>query len=128
MNARQASPLSKPALPALYYLQLLSPHAAARSAASKTNLRARTGAGPRLVRLLHHWPCSDARARAHSNQRTRTLEITVVIQMLKQITSQKLHAKPLTRFWQLRYYDFPLWTEELVTIGSMKDIAILVQP
>jgi len=51
-----------------------------------------------------------------------------VIQMLKQITSQKLHAKPLTRFWQLRYYDFPLWTEELVTIGSMKDIAILVQP
>jgi putative transposase len=38
-------------------------------------------------------------------------KLSVVIQMLKQITSQKLHAKPLPRFWQVRYYDFPVWSE-----------------
>ena len=31
--------------------------------------------------------------------------------MLKQITSQKLNAKHLPQFWQVRYYDFPVWTE-----------------
>lgn len=36
--------------------------------------------------------------------------LSVAIQMLKQITSQKLHAKPLPRFWQVRYYDFPVWS------------------
>jgi putative transposase len=39
-------------------------------------------------------------------------KLSVVIQMLKQITSQKLHAKHLPRFWQVRYYDFPVLTEE----------------
>jgi putative transposase len=34
-----------------------------------------------------------------------------VIQMLKQITSQKLRPKRLPQFWQVRYYDFPVWTE-----------------
>jgi len=38
-------------------------------------------------------------------------KLSVVIQMLKQITSQKLHGNPLPRFWQVRYYDFPVWTE-----------------
>src|ERR1700733_2446206 len=38
-------------------------------------------------------------------------KLSVVIQMLKQITSQKLRAKHLPRFWQVRYYDFPVWTE-----------------
>jgi putative transposase len=38
-------------------------------------------------------------------------KLSVVIQMLKQITSQKLHAKPLPRFWQVRYYDLPVWSE-----------------
>ena len=38
-------------------------------------------------------------------------KLSVAIQMLKQIASQKLHAKPLPRFWQVRYYDFPVWSE-----------------
>jgi putative transposase len=38
-------------------------------------------------------------------------KLSVVIQMLKQITSQKLHAQHLPRFWQVRYYDFPVWSE-----------------
>lgn len=38
-------------------------------------------------------------------------KLSVVLQMLKQITSQKLRVKPLPRFWQVRYYDFPVWTE-----------------
>ena len=38
-------------------------------------------------------------------------KLSVVIQMLKQITSQKLHVKELPRFWQVRYYDSPVWTE-----------------
>jgi putative transposase len=38
-------------------------------------------------------------------------KLSVTIQMLKQITSQKLRAKHLPRFWQVRYYDFPVWSE-----------------
>jgi putative transposase len=50
-------------------------------------------------------------------------KLSLVIQMLKQITSRKLKpaAGPainkagrvgqLERFWQVRYYDFPVWTE-----------------
>ncbi len=38
-------------------------------------------------------------------------KLSVAIQMLKQITSQKLHSQPLPRFWQVRYYDFPVWSE-----------------
>jgi len=38
-------------------------------------------------------------------------KLSVVIQMLKQITSQKLRANHLPRFWQVRYYDFPVWSE-----------------
>jgi REP element-mobilizing transposase RayT len=33
-------------------------------------------------------------------------KLSVAIQMLKQITSQKLHGKPLPRFWQVRYMIF----------------------
>ncbi len=38
-------------------------------------------------------------------------QLSVAIQMLKQITSQKLRPRNLPRFWQVRYYDFPVWTE-----------------
>ena len=38
-------------------------------------------------------------------------KLSVVIQMLKQITSRKLRAEHLPQFWQVRYYDFPVWTE-----------------
>jgi REP element-mobilizing transposase RayT len=38
-------------------------------------------------------------------------KLSVAIQMLKQITSQKPRAKHLPRFWQVRYYDFPVWSE-----------------
>ncbi|HVI09380.1 MAG TPA: transposase [Candidatus Binatia bacterium] len=50
-------------------------------------------------------------------------KLSLVIQMLKQITSRKLKptAHPVAqnatrvgkpdRFWQVRYYDFPVWTE-----------------
>ena len=38
-------------------------------------------------------------------------KLSVVIQMLKQITSQQLRSKHLPRFWQVRYYDFPVWSE-----------------
>ena len=39
-------------------------------------------------------------------------KLSLVIQMLKQITSQKLRPKDLRRFWQVRYYDFPVWSEK----------------
>jgi len=38
-------------------------------------------------------------------------ELSLVMQMLKQITSRKLRAPSLPRFWQVRYYDFPVWSE-----------------
>jgi putative transposase len=38
-------------------------------------------------------------------------QLSVVIQMLKQITSRKLRGSGLPHFWQVRYYDFPVWSE-----------------
>ncbi len=32
--------------------------------------------------------------------------------MLKQITSRRLRPVGLPRFWQVRYYDFPVWSAE----------------
>jgi len=37
-------------------------------------------------------------------------ELSVAIQMLKQITSHKLKPPELARFWQVRYYSFPVWS------------------
>src|SRR5690349_20250470 len=34
-------------------------------------------------------------------------ELSIAIQMLKQITSRKLRPKNLPQFWQVRYYGFP---------------------
>jgi putative transposase len=39
-------------------------------------------------------------------------KLSLVIQMLKQITSRKLRPIDQPRFWQVRYYDFPVWSEE----------------
>jgi putative transposase len=39
--------------------------------------------------------------------------LAVAIQMVKQITSRKLRAnRGLLRFWQARYYDYPVWSEK----------------
>jgi putative transposase len=38
-------------------------------------------------------------------------KLSLVIQMLKQITSRKLKPRGQLRFWQVRYYDFPVWSE-----------------
>ena len=37
-------------------------------------------------------------------------KLSVVIQMLKQITSRKMRRPGQPRFWQVRYYDTPLWS------------------
>jgi hypothetical protein len=39
-------------------------------------------------------------------------QLSVVIQMLKQITSHELKAAATPRFWQIRYYDFLVWSEK----------------
>ena len=39
-------------------------------------------------------------------------ELATVIQMLKQISSRKLRSADVPRFWQVRYYDFPVWSEK----------------
>jgi putative transposase len=39
-------------------------------------------------------------------------KLSVVIQMLKQITSRQLRPSGLPHFWQVRYYDFAVWSEE----------------
>ncbi len=38
-------------------------------------------------------------------------KLSLFIQMLKQITSRKLKPHDQPRFWQVRYYDFPVWSE-----------------
>jgi putative transposase len=37
--------------------------------------------------------------------------LSVAMQMLKQVVSQKLRRPGLRRFWQVRYYDLPVWNE-----------------
>jgi putative transposase len=39
-------------------------------------------------------------------------QLSVVIQMLKQITSGKLKTPSQAHFWQARHYDFPVWSEK----------------
>jgi len=39
-------------------------------------------------------------------------KLSLVIQLLKQITSRKLRPPDQPRFWQVRYYDFPVWSED----------------
>lgn len=39
-------------------------------------------------------------------------ELSTVMQMLKQIISRKLRSASAARFWQVRYYDFPVWSEK----------------
>jgi len=41
--------------------------------------------------------------------------LAVVLQMLKQIVSQKLNKRATTSFWQPRYYDFNVWRESKLT-------------
>jgi putative transposase len=38
-------------------------------------------------------------------------KLSLVIQMLKQITARQLKSSGQRRFWQVRYYDFPVWSE-----------------
>ena len=45
--------------------------------------------------------------------------LSVVMQMLKQITSRKLKLVGAPRFWQTRYYDFPVWSERK-RVGKLK--------
>jgi putative transposase len=37
-------------------------------------------------------------------------QLSVAIQMLKQIVSRKLRRPGMRKFWQARYYDFPVWS------------------
>lgn len=37
-------------------------------------------------------------------------QLSIVMQMLKQMTSHQLKPLGLQRFWQVRYYDFPVWS------------------
>lgn len=37
--------------------------------------------------------------------------LSVVIQILKQTIARKLKPAGIRRFWQVRYYDFPVWSE-----------------
>ena len=36
--------------------------------------------------------------------------LSIAIQMLKQVVSRKLRRPGQRRFWQVRYYDMPIWT------------------
>jgi putative transposase len=38
--------------------------------------------------------------------------LSVAVQMLKQNVSRKLRKPGMRQFWYVRYYDFPVWSEE----------------
>ena len=42
----------------------------------------------------------------------RVSSLSVVLQVLKQETSKKLKDPGMAQFWQRRYYDFTVWSEE----------------
>ena len=39
-------------------------------------------------------------------------QLSVAIQMVKQITSRQLKTESAAHFWQIRYYDFAVWSEK----------------
>ena len=39
-------------------------------------------------------------------------QLSVAMQMLKQVTSRKLRPPQFPQFWQVRYYGFPVWSEK----------------
>jgi putative transposase len=39
-------------------------------------------------------------------------QLSVALQMLKQITSRQLCPSDVPHFWQVRYYDFSVWSEK----------------
>ena len=43
---------------------------------------------------------------------TRIASLAVALQVLKQRTSRKLKSADQAQFWQRRYYDFNVWSEE----------------
>lgn len=45
---------------------------------------------------------------------TRTASLAVALQVLKQQTSRKLKKAGAAQFWQRRYYDFNVWTEQKI--------------
>ena len=42
----------------------------------------------------------------------RDASLAVALQVLKQVTSRKLKGQREAQFWQRRYYDFNVWSEE----------------
>jgi putative transposase len=42
----------------------------------------------------------------------RRSSLSIALQVLKQQTSRKLKQRGEVRFWQRRYYDFNVWSEE----------------
>ena len=85
-------------MPAFHHVQLLSPDAAARSVGSERDLPAE------LERVRVWYGCSitgyvvmPEHVHLLISEPERS-KLSVVIQMLKQITSQKLRAKDLPRF------------------------------
>lgn len=45
---------------------------------------------------------------------TRTASLAVALQVLKQQTSRKLKKPGTVHYWQRRYYDFNVWTEQKI--------------
>jgi putative transposase len=45
---------------------------------------------------------------------TRQASLAVALQVLKQQTSRKLKKAGAVQFWQRRYYDFNVWTEQKI--------------
>ena len=43
---------------------------------------------------------------------TRIASLSIALQVLKQQTSRKLKSKGQAQYWQRRYYDFNVWSEE----------------
>lgn len=43
---------------------------------------------------------------------TRKSSLAIALQVLKQRTSRKLNKRGESHFWQRRYYDFNVWSEE----------------
>jgi putative transposase len=111
MNARQTSSIPQPTLPALHHLQLLSAHEAAGFCAARDTFE-------QELERVRRWYGSFVTDYIVMPEHIHLLlsepergKLSLVIQMLKQITSRKLRAPDQPRFWQVRYYDFPVWSE-----------------
>jgi hypothetical protein len=103
---------------AFRYVQLLSPAWVSEPSVCSGSIRGRASEGTSPVSIRRNWLCSDAGACPSLVSEPRLDLLAVALQGLKLSVARRTRKRP---FWQARYYDFNVFSEEkrLEKLGYM---------